>query len=189
VASARRELLLRVHSFRLRREDLEDAYSQATLELIAHVRRGGSYASRLHLANTLEQRFLSRVHDRRRALCGRSAMHAAIEQALPLDGAPESTVDIHDVRAELEQLVILREELERVRELAAALSYDQRLLIACQVGLQMGCADFCRIFGWTPEKYRKVGQRARKRLRDLIAADGAVPSGGSASEQKPGTSL
>jgi hypothetical protein len=45
VARARRELLLRVHRHRLRAEDLEDCYSQATLELLAHARRGGRFAS------------------------------------------------------------------------------------------------------------------------------------------------
>jgi hypothetical protein len=45
VASARRGLLLRVHRHRLRPEDLEDCHSQATLELIAHVKAGGSFAS------------------------------------------------------------------------------------------------------------------------------------------------
>jgi hypothetical protein len=44
VASAKRGLLLRVHRHRLRHEDLEDCYSQATLELIAHVRAGRSFA-------------------------------------------------------------------------------------------------------------------------------------------------
>ena len=40
VARAKRELLLRVHRYRLRREDLEDCYGQATLELVAHARSG-----------------------------------------------------------------------------------------------------------------------------------------------------
>jgi hypothetical protein len=44
VAAARRDLLLRVHRHRLRREDLEDSYSQATLELLAHVRAGGAFS-------------------------------------------------------------------------------------------------------------------------------------------------
>jgi hypothetical protein len=44
VARAKRELLLRVHRHRLRREDLEDCFSQATLELLANARRG-SYES------------------------------------------------------------------------------------------------------------------------------------------------
>jgi hypothetical protein len=51
VARARRELLLRVHGHRLRREDLEDCYSQATLELVALARKGREFASRLHVAN------------------------------------------------------------------------------------------------------------------------------------------
>jgi hypothetical protein len=45
VACARRELLLRAHRFRLRHEDLEDCYSQATLELVAHAQRGAKFAS------------------------------------------------------------------------------------------------------------------------------------------------
>jgi hypothetical protein len=44
VARAKRDVLLRAHRFRLRREDLEDCYSQATLELVAHVRNGGAFA-------------------------------------------------------------------------------------------------------------------------------------------------
>jgi hypothetical protein len=40
VARAKRELLLGVHRHRLRREDLEDCFSQATFELIASARRG-----------------------------------------------------------------------------------------------------------------------------------------------------
>ena len=59
MASARREMLLRAHRFRLRREDLEDAYGQATLELMQRARRGEAFASRAHILNALEQRFLS----------------------------------------------------------------------------------------------------------------------------------
>lgn len=44
VARAKREVLLRVHRRRLRPEDLEDCFSQATLELIAAARRGGAFA-------------------------------------------------------------------------------------------------------------------------------------------------
>ena len=40
VAQARRAVLLRVHRHRLRKEDLEDCYSQATLELLAQARAG-----------------------------------------------------------------------------------------------------------------------------------------------------
>ena len=34
----------------------------------------------------------------------------------------------------------------------------------------MECAQFCGRFGWSKEKYRKVSQRARARLRELLAA-------------------
>jgi DNA-directed RNA polymerase specialized sigma24 family protein len=187
VARARRELLLRVHRHRLRREDLEDCYSQAVLELVAHARRGGRFSSRLHLANVLEQRFLSRVGDRRRALSGRSPMQAALETALSLDCAEAQTVDVIDARAELETLVMLRQDLRRLRVLARELTPDQRLIIACQVGLQMSRGDFCERFGWSPEKYRKVAQRARARLRQLMAEDRDVPPAGAASEGETGT--
>ncbi len=176
VAHAKREILLRVHRHRLRREDLEDCYSQATLELLAHTGRGGRFASRAHAANALEQRFLSRIHDRRRALSGRSPMQAAIETAIPLDCFESDQLELVDVRSELETLVVLREELRRVELLARELSPDQQLILACQVGMQMGRAEFCRRYGWTPEKYRKVAQRARARLRRLLAhEDSDVP--------------
>ncbi len=45
VAAAKREVLLRVHRHRLRREDLEDAYAQASLELVVLARRGRPFAS------------------------------------------------------------------------------------------------------------------------------------------------
>jgi DNA-directed RNA polymerase specialized sigma24 family protein len=171
VARARRELLLRAYRHRLRMEDLEDCYSQATLELVAHTRRGGRFSSRSHLANVLEQRFVSRIRDRRRALSGRSPMQAALETAVSLDCVESEQVDIVDARAELEALAILRDDLRRVRTLAEQLTLDQRLLLATQIGLQMPPADFCRAYGWSPEKYRKVGQRARTRLRGLMAAE------------------
>ncbi|HEX8715194.1 MAG TPA: hypothetical protein VF706_06450 [Solirubrobacteraceae bacterium] len=166
VACDQRELLLRAHRFRLRREDLEDCYSQATLELLAQALSGGTFASRRHIANVIELRFLSRVRDRRRALSGRSPMLAALEQAAPLDPAAESGVDVLDESAAVERLVLLREELRELERLARELTADQRLALASQLaGESVGA--FCRRSGWSPEKYRKVGQRARLRLRDL----------------------
>jgi DNA-directed RNA polymerase specialized sigma24 family protein len=174
VACAKRDLLLGVHRFRLRREDLEDCYSQAALELIAHVRAGGRFAGRRHIANAIEQRFVSRVNDRRRALAGRSPMQAALEAAASL--SVDDPVDVADARAELEKLVLMREELRRIQRHAASLTPDQRLVIACQVGLELSPGDFCRIHGWSLEKYRKVAQRGRARLRSLVAAEDARPS-------------
>jgi DNA-directed RNA polymerase specialized sigma24 family protein len=188
VARAKRELLLRVHRHRLRREDLEDCYDQATLELLAQVRGGARFSSRLHLANTLEQRFLSRIHDRRRALSGRSPMQAALETAVPLDSVEPAHVDVVDMRAELEALVVFREDLRRVRSLARWLTADQRLVLASQIGLQMGAGEFCRLHRWSPEKYRKVAQRGRARLRQLMALDEpSVPPAGRLSDERTGT--
>ncbi|MFI4984875.1 MAG: hypothetical protein ACHQAV_02675 [Solirubrobacterales bacterium] len=185
MAIAKRELLLQANRYRLRREDLEDCYSQATLELVAYARRGGVFADRSHLGNVLELRFLSRIRDRRRALGGRSPAQAALEAAMSLGGAGTEEIAIVDRRAELERLVILRDDLRRVEFLARKLTPDQRLVLACQLGPQMGCRDFCGQFGWTPEKYRKVAQRARAKLKRLMAADeGDVPSSGHGRERR-----
>ena len=50
VAASRRERLLRVHRRRLRFEDLEDCYSQATLELLIRSRRS-PFADEEHAVN------------------------------------------------------------------------------------------------------------------------------------------
>lgn len=190
VARSKRELLLQVNRYRLRREDLEDCYSQATLELVVQAQRGGVFADRSHIANALELRFSSRIRDRRRALGGRSPMQAALEAAMSLGGAGTEEVAIVDRRAEVEGLVMLRDDLRRVDVLARELTRDQRLVLACQLGLQMGCAEFCRRFGWSPEKYRKVAQRGRARLRRLAAVDETtVPPRRHGSERGIGTHL
>ncbi len=170
MARARHEGLLRAHRHRLRREDLEDCLSQAVLELLVGARGGRQFSSRDHLANALEQRFLSRVHDRRRALGGRSPLQAALEGALPLGGPQEREVDVVDPRADIHPLVAHRLQLQRVLQLAPLLTDDQRLVLACQVALGMDRAEFCERFGWSFERYRKVAQRARGRLRRLVEA-------------------
>lgn len=175
MARAAHDGLLRAHRHRLRREDLEDCYSQAVLELLAAASAGRRFSSREHLANALEQRFLSRVLDRRRAVGGRSPMAAALEGALPLGGPEEREVEVVDPRAEVHPLVVFRSQLQRVAELAPLLSDDQRLVLACQVGLGMDRAEFCERFGWSFERYRKVAQRGRKRLRGLVEEPGSVP--------------
>jgi DNA-directed RNA polymerase specialized sigma24 family protein len=175
VACARRELLLRAHRFRLRREDLEDCYSQATLELVAVAQRGRKFASRGHVANAIELRFLSRVRDRRRALSGRSPVQAALERASPLDPALVCGIDVVDDGASVEHLVLVREELRELERLARELTADQRLALASQVA-GVGCREFCSATGWSDEKYRKVCQRARLRLRELTNRPGTSVS-------------
>jgi DNA-directed RNA polymerase specialized sigma24 family protein len=167
VVQARREALLRVHRRRLRREDLEDCLSQAALELVIRAREGAPFQNSAHVARVLEQRFLSRVHDRRRALAGRSGSQAAFEHALQEGFSSGGEMQVADPHAEVEQIVELREELARLGTLAGRLTPDQQLVLFSQVALQMDCETFCACHGWSREKYRKVAQRARARLRLL----------------------
>jgi DNA-directed RNA polymerase specialized sigma24 family protein len=175
VAQAKRELLLRVHRHRLRKEDLEDCYSQATLELLAQARRGGSFSTRAHMANVLEQRFISRIHDRRRALRGRSPAQAALDGALPLGNCDEGGVEVADRSVEIDKLVMLRMDLRSLGRVVGDLTPDQRLVLTSRIDSGMECAQFCNQFGWSKEKYRKVAQRARARLRELLASEESFP--------------
>jgi hypothetical protein len=172
VARSRRELLLASHRHRLGHEDLEDCYSQATLELLTRARREG-FAGVTHIANALEQKFLSRIHDRRRALSGRSPIQAALASSLSLSGGACAGVDVADARAEVERLTFLRHDLRNIARLSHELSSDQRLVLASELSGEPGCAEFCRKHGWSTEKYRKVAQRARARLLRLHAGESA----------------
>ncbi|HWH11252.1 MAG TPA: hypothetical protein VG165_08990 [Solirubrobacteraceae bacterium] len=168
VADARRDRLLRIHRRRLRWEDLEDCYSQATLELVARAKRD-PFASSEHIQNALEQKFSSRIDDRRRAIGGRSPIETAIATALPVDTPEAGAGELEDPQAEVVRRVVGRIEVGRLREVADELTEDQRLVLACQISLDMDCAEFCRRFGWSSEKFRKVAQRGRSRLRALVA--------------------
>jgi len=169
VAHAARRHLLAGHRRLLRYADLEDCYSQATVELIAQARAGTlRFSSRAHLGNTLALRFASRVTDRRRALRGRSPAQALLDGALSLGGAGRGAVEVEDPKADVERRAQLRDRLRFLEIAAHGLSPDQRLLLASQVGLGMGAGEFCERFGWSHEKYRKVGQRARRRLLALL---------------------
>lgn len=167
IATSRRALLLAIHRRRLRREDLEDCYSQATLELLARAARD-PFASREHVLNALEQKFRSRIEDRRRAITGRSAIESAIAHAVPVEGTHHDVADLEDRGATVERQVLVRSEMRRVREAMADLTRDQQLALAGQVLAGMGSAEFCQRYGWSSEKYRKVAQRARARLRVLM---------------------
>ncbi|HEY2201944.1 MAG TPA: hypothetical protein VGH56_08645 [Solirubrobacteraceae bacterium] len=170
MAQARRELMLRAHRHRLRKEDLEDCYSQATLELLAQAQRGRGFSTRAHMANVLEQRFVSRIHDRRRALRGRSPAQAALDGALSL-GDCEGDVEVADRSAGVDKLVMLRMDLRSLGKAVGDLTPDQRLVLRSRIDSGMDCAQFCHRFGWSKEKYRKVAQRARARLRELLASE------------------
>lgn len=169
MASSRRPVLLRVHCHRLSREDLEDCYSQATLELLLAVEGGRVFfSSYRHIANALDQRLQSRILDRRRALSGRSPIEAALAIALPVGRHEQGEVEPPDVRADVEQSVQSRELLRRASAATAHLTVDQRLVLRSQLIGESSPRTFCEREGWSKEKYRKVAQRARARLRCLV---------------------
>ncbi|HEU0249577.1 MAG TPA: hypothetical protein VFR48_02525 [Solirubrobacteraceae bacterium] len=193
VARERRDALLAVHAHRLGRAELEDCYSQATLELLARARRprestkvadcgssGGPFLSSEHIANALDQRLRSRIQDRQRALGGRSPIEAAMAWAVPLppceDGASVCRLLV-DRRADVVRTALLREELARIVRFSRELTRDQRLLLSSQVGAEQTPAAFCAQHSWSLEKYRKVGQRARARLSALLAGNSADGTG------------
>jgi DNA-directed RNA polymerase specialized sigma24 family protein len=187
VARASRRRLLSVHRRWLRHEDLEDCYSQATLELLAQARRGAlSCTGRAHLRHILEQRFVSRIVDRRRALSGRSPRQATLDRALSLGSGGGPETDVVDARADVERLTMLRFDVRSLELSSHALTLDQRLVLACQL-LGMSRHSFCARFGWSHEKYRKVAQRARARLRRLLEEMEERPASASKSEQGAGT--
>src|SRR5436190_1298200 len=171
VAQKKRELLLSVNRAKLPREELEDCFAQATLELVVRARRA-PFESDAHAANALEQKFASRITDRVRAISGRSPKAAMLRGAASLDADREDDTPlvVVDRVARVEQQALARHELRALRELAAELTDDQRLVLACQVSLGMDCAEFCERYGWSAEKFRKVAQRARAKLRSLMDA-------------------
>ena len=176
VARSRCELLLASHCHRLKREDLEDCYSQATLELLTRARRGEAFSDAAHIANALEQKFLSRIYDRRRALSGRSPIQAALAGSLPIMGSTCSGVDVADARADVEHLAFLRHDLRSIVRFSHELSGDQRLVLASQL-MGEACAEFCSKHRWSKEKYRKVAQRGRARLQRRVADESTQAQG------------
>ena len=60
------------------------------------------------------------------------------------------------------------------------------MALACQLG-QVPNAAVCEHFGWSIEKYRKVAQRGRARLRQLMAAEEMdVPAATAQSDEQAG---
>ncbi|HEX5310093.1 MAG TPA: hypothetical protein VFW38_13575 [Solirubrobacteraceae bacterium] len=177
MAATRRRLLLASHSRDLSWDELEDCYSQATFEMLMRARSRGPFRSDEHIAHALEQRLCSRIDDRHRARGGRSPGAAALAHALPLalcdrNRATRATVD---ERADVERIVLQREELGRIARYSRRLTQDQRLLLHSQIGGEQTPAAFCTEHNWSLEKYRKVGQRARARLLGLLSSESVVP--------------
>ena len=82
----------------------------------------------------------------------------------------EVPIDLADPRADVEGTVVALDELRRIAHFARGhLSGDQRAAIAHAAGGGRA-AEFTARHGWGSEKYRKVGQRGRDRLRRALAA-------------------
>ena len=97
--------------------------------------------------------------------------HAALRHPDDQEGGPDGAVlaAVADPTADVAERLAGQDDVRRLRELADELTADQRLVLACQVALDMDCQEFCARFGWSAEKFRKVAQRARARLRVLVA--------------------
>jgi DNA-directed RNA polymerase specialized sigma24 family protein len=108
-------------------------------------------------------------------------MQAALEQATSFQSAGAAGVEVIDARASVETIVLARDDLRRIKRGARQLTSDQRLVLSSQL-TGVTCEVFCARFGWSREKYRKVAQRGRARLRQLIDSYeprvSGVPSGG-----------
>ena len=175
VAEAKRQILLACYRSKLPREDLEDAFSQAVLEILIAARRR-TFADGRHIAHALEQRFCSRVTDRRRALQGRSPIEHALATSVRLEaGRSIAQLALHDPRLDVESIVVARDELRRIgRAAREELTPDQReVLMHVVAGERPG--ELTRACGWGAEKYRKVAQRARARLRRRVFAEEVAP--------------
>lgn len=168
VAQVKRELLLAVNRAKLPREELEDCFTQATLELVVRARR--SPLRRTCMPPTRLSRSSLRGSP---TGCARSAGAARSPRSCAAphrsttstpDNEPLVAVD-HAARVEPQALA--RHDLRALRELAGEPTDGQRLVLACQVSLGMDCAEFCTRYGWSAEKFRKVAQRARAKLRAL----------------------
>lgn len=169
VLARERVMLLASHRHALGREDLEDALGQAVLEVLLAARRR-TFADERHIAAALKQKLRCRIIDRRRALGGRSPIVHALATSMRVQPVGELPVELADPRAEVEATVVALDELRRIARIAADhLSADQRAVLAYAGGGGQA-AEFTARCGWGSEKYRKVGQRARRRLRDALAA-------------------
>jgi hypothetical protein len=169
VVARKRAALLGSYRNALGREDLEDAFGQAVLEVLLAARRR-TFADERHLANALEQKLRCRIIDRRRALARRSPIEHALTSSVRLHPVGQGPADLTDPRAEVEGRVVALDELRRIARAAGEqLTADQRAVIAHAAGGGRR-AEFIARHGWGSEKYRKVGQRGRERLRRALAA-------------------
>jgi hypothetical protein len=159
-ALSMREMLLCVHRRQARREDLEDLYSQAVLELLARARRDPTLRERAHVANALRQKLAARLLDHRRATHGRSRAETARACVLDIGLFAHRLAGSEDTA----QSVIHREQLRAILDASQVLSDDQRHALASRIAGESR-ARCCARQGWSEAKYHKLIQRGGARLR------------------------
>jgi hypothetical protein len=87
--------------------------------------RPSPFASREHVLHALEQKFRSRIEDRRRAIGGRSAIESAIAHAVAVEGADRDAAGLEDRGAAGARRLLSRERSSgRVSALVFRLSLD-----------------------------------------------------------------
>jgi DNA-directed RNA polymerase specialized sigma24 family protein len=139
------------------RQDLEDVYSQATLELLARAKRGPTLRTRAHVRNALRQKFADRVLDEQRARAGRSPAADGRAHAQPLDDAWRELVNDRDAPTQL----IALEEVAELRDAISGLTSDQRLVLSSQLAGEPP-RDCRKRAGWSNEKYRLCRRRHKR---------------------------
>ena len=149
----RREALLRLHAYRLRRADLEECLGQAALEVLVASRRGRRFSCQRHVRAALEQRVLSRITDQQRDLY--AATIEAYQRALKLTQAQHAAgvTLLSDVALAQSQLATAQ---------ATAVDLDaQRALLEHAIAILTGRAP-------AQFAYRRAGLRpTRQRVRQL----------------------
>ena len=151
------------HHGELPYEDLEDAFAEAVLELVRRAKRDPAFGEPAHIRNALRQKFASRVLDRRRQRAGRSPIERAYALATPIDAALSVSSTSDPAAA-----VVTGEQLRLICASLGELTDDQRAVLQSQLNDEPPTVACARL-GWSPEKYRKVAQRARQRLKRLAA--------------------
>ena len=163
-----RTRLLRRHRHRLPSEELDDCLSQAAAELVTRARREEP-ESGWHPALALEQRFIARISDRRRALAGRSPRERLFRSALADNEGLDETTWIAEPGASVDEQILHRDELRRLLELIPDLADDQRLVLTFRL-FGGDDAEAWRIrHGWSVAKFEKTATRARAALAALRA--------------------
>ena len=106
-----RTRLLRRHRHRLPSDELDDCLSQAATKLVVRARRE-PFKSGWHPVLALEQRFVARISDRRRALAGRSPRERLFRSAVAVDNDGNEEISwIAEPGASLDEQILHRDEL------------------------------------------------------------------------------